>query len=109
MKSARKDSANDANAREVRLDGLLGRQVLAPNNQAVGHLEEFRAATQGNALAITEYVIGMAGLLERLGVTVKLLLGKRTGGYIARWDQVDISDPLHPRLTGPVSELRRED
>ena len=43
MKSTEKDSADDVTAREVRLDSLLGRQVLAPNNQRVGRLEEFRA------------------------------------------------------------------
>ncbi len=103
------DSSNDAKPREVRLDRLLGRQVLAPNNQPVGRLEEFRAEKQGNGLIITEYLIGMAGLAERLGVTVKLLVGKSTGGYVARWDQLDISDPYHPRLTCPVSELRRNE
>ena len=109
MKSTGKDSANNAKPGEVRLDRLLGRQVLAPNNQPVGRLEEFRAEKRGNGLIITEYVIGMAGLVERLGVTVKLLFGKSRGGYVARWDQLDISDPLHPRLTCPASELRKEE
>ena len=108
MNNAEKDSANDVKPREVRLDCLLGRQVLAPNNQPVGHLEEFRAEKRGNGLLVTEYVIGVAGLVERLGVAVKLLFGRRGGGYIARWDQLDISDPMHPRLTCPASELRRE-
>jgi hypothetical protein len=109
MKSPEKDSANDVKAPEVRLDRLLGRQVLGPNNQRVGHLEEFRAEERGNGLIITEYVIGMAGLAERLGVTIKLLFGRSTGGYVARWDQLDISDPLHPRLTCPESELRKQE
>jgi hypothetical protein len=101
------DSSNDAKSPEVRLDRLLGRQVLGPNNQHVGHLEEFRVEKRGSGYVITEYVIGVAGLRERLGVAVKLLVGKRGGGYTARWDQLDISDPLRPRLTCPVSELRR--
>lgn len=92
----------------MRVDRLLGREVLAPNNQPIGRLEEFRAEKRGNGLVITEYVIGMAGLRERLGVSLKLLFGKSTGGYVARWDQLDISDPLHPRLTCPASELRKE-
>jgi hypothetical protein len=108
MNTTRKDSANDLAAGETRLDRLLGRQVLAPNNQPVGHLEEFRAEKRGNGILITEYVIGVAGLIERLGVAVRLLFGKGGGGYIARWDQLDISDPMHPRLTCPASELRKE-
>lgn len=107
MSSPEPDSSNDVKSREVRLDRLLGRQVLAPNNQPVGHLEEFRVEKRGSGYVITEYVIGVAGLVERLGVAVKLLVGKAGGGYAARWDQLDISDPLRPRLTCPVSELRR--
>ena len=107
MSRTEKDSSNDVTSHEVRLDRLLGRQVLAPNNQHVGHLEEFRAEQRGNGFVITEYFIGIAGIVERLGVAVKLLVGKGGGGYVARWDQLDISDPLHPRLTCPVSELRR--
>jgi hypothetical protein len=56
-------------------------------------------------LVVTEYVIGASGLLERLGVAAKLLFGRRGGGYAARWDQVDISDPERPRLTCPIEEL----
>lgn len=108
MNGTNKDSANDLKPGEVRLDRLLGRQVLGQNNRPVGHLEEFRAEKRGNGLVITEYVIGVAGLAERLGVAVKLLFGKHGGGYTARWDQLDISDPKRPRLTCPVSELRNQ-
>jgi hypothetical protein len=92
---------------ELRLDRLLGRQVLAANNQPVGRLEEFRAEKQGRDLVITGYVIGGAGLFERLHVGVKLLFGGHTGGYVARWDQLDISDPEYPRLTCQVQELEK--
>ena len=102
-----RDSSNDTGTREVRLGSVLGRRVLAPNNQSVGHLEEFRVEKRGADLVITAYVIGVVGLIERLGVTVKLLVGKRGGGYVARWDQLDVSDPLRPRLTCPISELER--
>lgn len=107
MKTNAKDSANDVKPREVHLDQLLGRQVFAPNNQRIGHLEEFRVEKRGNGYVVTEYVIGVAGLVERLGVA--LLFGKRRAGYVARWDQVDVSDPVHPRLTCPASELRKEE
>lgn len=108
MNSSGRDSSNDTYPREVRLDRLLGRRVLAPNNQPIGRLEEFRVEKRGSGLVITEYVIGAAGLAERMGVTIKLLFGRRAGGYTARWDQLDISDPARPRLTCPASELRKE-
>ena len=102
------DSADDTNARELRLDRLVGRQVLTVNNKPMGRLEEFRAEKHGRGLTIGEYVIGAAGLFERLGMGVNMLLGRRAGGYVARWDQLDISDPERPRLTCGIEELRRE-
>ena len=58
---------------------------------------------------ISEYVVGTAGLMERLGLGVRLILGfKRPGGYVVRWDQLDLSDPDRPRLTCSVEDLRRE-
>jgi hypothetical protein len=107
MKATPTDSAIDAGDRELRLDRLLGRPVLTRNNQSVGRLEEFRAETHGRDWAIMEYVIGAAGLMERLGVGFNLLFGKAGAGYVARWDQLDISDPERPRLTCGVEELRR--
>ena len=96
-----------ARTREVRLDGLLGRQVMGANNRSVGRIEEFRAETRGTRYVVSEYAIGVGGLMERLGVGVKALFGGHGGGYLARWDQIDISDPDHPRLTCPVADLRK--
>jgi hypothetical protein len=100
--------ARDAgNRRELRLDRLLGRPVVGRDNRRVGRIEEFRAEQRGAHLEIVEYVLGVAGLLERLGVGLKLLVGRQGGGYVARWDQIDITDPTRPRLTCGVEELRR--
>jgi hypothetical protein len=93
-------------SREVRLDRLLGRQVLARNNQPMGRLEEFHAEKRGGGCVVVGFAIGVAGLVERLGLGVKLLFGARGGGYVARWDQIDLSDPEHPRLTCEVEELQ---
>jgi hypothetical protein len=106
MKAASPRPARETN-HEVRLEELLGRQVLAANNQALGRLEEVRAERQGNRYVVIEYVIGVLGLFERLGIGFKLLFGGRGGGYVARWDQLDISDSEHPRLTCRIEELRR--
>ena len=93
---------------ELRLDRLLGRRVLGRNNEVVGRLEEFRAQKRGSGIIVAEFVIGKAGLVERLGVGVRLLIGRYQGhGYIARWDQLDISDADHPRLRCTLEELRK--
>ena len=101
------DRTSPSTSRTVRLDRLLGRQVFAGNNRRIGRLEECCADLRDDSCVIAEYVIGVAGLFERLGVGVKLLLGRRGGGYVARWDQLDISDPDRPRLTCALAELRR--
>jgi hypothetical protein len=102
-----KEHGSAANGRrEARLEDLLGRVVLAANNRPVGRLEEFRAEMRGHTCVVVEYVIGVTGLIERFGLGFKLVLGMPTGGHVARWDQIDISDPHRPRLTCAVSELR---
>jgi hypothetical protein len=88
------------------LDELLGRMLVAGNNRPVGRLEEFRSEQRGDYFYIVQYVIGSAGLMNRLNVGLKALFGKSAGGKVARWDQVDISDPKHPRLTCSVEELQ---
>jgi hypothetical protein len=37
---------------------------------------------------------------------VRMILGRKGGGYVARWDQIDLSDPVHPRLACSVCVLR---
>lgn len=91
---------------ELYLDRLLGRTVVAGNNRRIGRLEEFRSQQRGDYFYIVELVIGSAGLLERLNVGVKALFGMRSHGKVARWDQIDISDPERPRLTCSIDELR---
>src|SRR3954454_17741077 len=98
MKAAPPHPATSTNGHEVRLERLLGRQVLAANNHALGRLEEVRVEQVGDRYVVTEYVIGALGLLERLGIGVKLLFGGRGSGYAARWDQLDINDGEHPRI-----------
>ncbi|MCU1381434.1 MAG: hypothetical protein JWL71_131 [Acidobacteria bacterium] len=93
----------------VRLDRLLGRCVLAANNRSIGRIEEFRAEARAAGWVVTAYSIGSAGLWERLGLAVRRLSGSRGGrhGYVARWDQLDLSNPDVPRLRCRVEELER--
>ena len=62
-------------------------------------------------VVVTEFHIGSAALLERLSVLAIRLsphgASRRSWrrGYRVRWDQLDLSDPRHPRLLCPVGEL----
>jgi hypothetical protein len=93
----------------MRLDRLVGREVYTANNRRVGHIEEFRAERRGSTWIVTEFVIGAAGLLERLGLGVRLILGRKAAsGYVARWDQLDLSNPDRPKLTCSIEDLKHE-
>ena len=94
--------------RLLRLDRLVGREVYTANHRRLGRLHECRAERRGADWVVTEYVIGAAGLVERLGLGMRLVLGlERPSGYVARWDQIDVSNPDRPTLTCPVAELRQ--
>lgn len=103
-------AAGDTTPRPVEaplyVDRLLGRAVVARNNRPVGRIEEFRADIKGKACTITDVVIGAAGLAERLGVGIRLLLGFEPSGHLARWDQIDLTDVEHPRLLCALEDLR---
>src|SRR5689334_5849082 len=99
-------------ADELHLDLLLGRRVVAPNGDTVGHIEEFCAEPRGSDLVVTEYLIGTAAALERLSVSllgsgVLGLVGRRHGirGYRVPWDKLDVKDRARPRLTCAVADL----
>lgn len=93
----------------LRLDRLVGREVYTAGRRRLGRLEEFRVVRRGSTWVVAEYVIGAAGFMERLGFGVRKILGlKHPGGYVAGWDQLDLSNPDRPRLTCAVDELRRE-
>lgn len=92
----------------VRLDRLVGRTIHSVDGHRVGRLEEIRAVPSSGEWTVTEYVIGAAGLSSRLGLGLRLLIGRiARRGYIARWDQLDISHPEHPTLRCPVERLER--
>jgi len=91
--------------RELFLDEALGRQVRSRDGTNIGRLEEMRC-TGDVPYQITEYIIGLAGLFDRLHV-VRDVVGLAPRGYIATARQIDLTDPSKPLLTCHTSELRR--
>lgn len=91
-------------ARELRVEMLLGRHVVAANGRVVGRIEEIRAEPRGTGAVVTAFLIGPEAALERLSVPVLRLFG-RGGGYLARPEQLDLTDPDHPRLRVAVDAL----
>lgn len=100
-------------AKEVAFERVLGRQVRDVDGRPAGRLEEVHARRRGGELLVTEYVLGTAGLVERLslGPVLRALLGAGlyplAAQYTIAWDELDLSDPDQPRLRGRVTELER--
>jgi hypothetical protein len=93
--------------REVHLDRLVGRKVIAPDGRSVGRVQEIRVEWQGDVLVVTEYLIGTRALIERLSAGALIAHDSDIGsGYCAWWHELDLRDPTHPRLTCPVEQLR---
>jgi hypothetical protein len=92
-------------SRDIRLDELLGREVHARTGAPVGRLEELRC-TGAAPYQVTEYVIGLAGLFDRLHI-VRAVLGMKPRGFVATTGQLDLTDPAKPTLTCDLTELRR--
>jgi hypothetical protein len=88
----------------VRVELLVGRRVVGTNGKAVGRIEELRAEERDHDAVVTAVCIGPDALLERLSLPVTRLFGSG-GGYVARIDQIDLSDPHRPTLRVPVAEL----
>ena len=101
-------------ASQVHLELLVGRRVHDSSGRRLGRIEEVRAQQRGEDWVITEYLLGGGAMLERLsalhlGHAFLRLLGAYSGApeYAVRWDQMDLSDPEHPKLHCPREELKQ--
>ena len=87
------------------LDRLLGQPVRTRDGRRIGRVEEFRVRREGGGWIVEAYVLGVAGLFQRLHLGARLILGIQPRGYLARWDQVQIDRRGTLRLTCPLDEL----
>jgi hypothetical protein len=91
--------------REVRLELLIGRKVLAGDGRVLGRIEEVYAERVAEQCFVREYHVGPAALLERLAVgasefgLLRLLGARRREPLIIPADRLDLTDPAYPRLS----------
>ena len=98
---------------EIKLELLLGRQVVDADGVRIGRIEEVLAERDGDELLVTEYLIGSYGLFKRLsifhiGVGLLRYLGGRAHSATPHripWEKLDLSDEKHPRLTCTIGAL----
>ena len=97
---------------EIHLELLIGKRVFALNGRSIGRLEEVRAELNARGYCfVTEFLVGSYAFLERLAAwrmgraLMRTLHLRRKEGYRVRWEQLDLSDPKHPKLVCEVEEL----
>jgi hypothetical protein len=86
---------------EIPLDMLLGRVVRTRDGARVGRIHEIELS---ESLEVLEFLVGQQALMRRLSALG--LIRRKLKGFRIRWDQIDISDPVHPRLTCAVDQLK---
>jgi len=99
--------------RRVHVELLMGRRVVDASGKSVGHIAEILAAPDDSGnLVVREYLLRRHRLLDSFNVPgvagglVRLLGGHSAhAGVKVPWDQMDLSDPRHPKTRGAVDEL----
>jgi len=94
---------------EVYAGRLIGRHVCDAGGKRIGRVADIVAHRDGNELVFTEYLIGPHGWLERFAIHgLGLRFPSVAWRYHVKWDQMDLSDPIHPRLTCDAGDLHVE-
>ncbi len=97
---------------EVHLERLLGRRVIDVDGERIGPIEEVIAEEQDEEWVVKEYLVGRAAIFDRLsarflGQRILRFFGAKThGGFRVPWKQMDLTDPLRPRLRCARRELK---
>lgn len=98
--------------REIQLRDILGVKVVDSEGEDIGKLEEIEAERGEDSCSITSYLVEHRGLLDRLSswaVTsgMQKRLAKHSRPYRVAWNQMDLSDPHHPKTLVPKELLER--
>lgn len=97
---------------EIHVEKLLGRRVRDVDGHVIGRLEELHVELRDSEHVVTEFLIGPAAALERIGVFLSQmpyfrLLPMPKTEYCVPWELMDLSDLRHPRVRARRDELRK--
>ena len=102
--------------REIHLFEILGRKVLDADGKYAGRLEEIEAERGNDACLIKSYLVERRSLLDRLqswaitqNVRKAIPVREKSRPYRVPWDKMDLTDPAHPRILVPQSQLKRKE
>jgi sporulation protein YlmC with PRC-barrel domain len=98
---------------EINVELLLGTKVRDVDGIDVGRIEELRVERVDKACLVDAYLIGASALIERLSAwtlvrPIRRFLNSRDlySVYRVPWQDMDLSDPKHPRLRIAQRDLR---
>ncbi|HVS73345.1 MAG TPA: hypothetical protein VHQ47_18965 [Phycisphaerae bacterium] len=96
------------------LDTLLGRKVFDPDGRCAGRIEEIIAHTHDGQCEVEEFLLGTAGLFQRLSIAhvarhLLRLLGAHghPASHRVPWRELDLQDPRRPRLRCSTASLKK--
>lgn len=89
--------------RELHAEHLIGRRVHDVDGKSVGRIHELCVENADGEWVVTELHFGPAAILERMaGFVIQLpffsLIARGPKIRRARWMDLDLSDPHHPKL-----------
>jgi len=88
--------------RELHVELLCGRKVVDRNGKKVGRIEEIVAEYRGQELIVREVHVGRIGFAERFSLRAQM---RAKSPAKLRWEDIDFTDPEHPRLKLAIEEL----
>jgi sporulation protein YlmC with PRC-barrel domain len=97
---------------EINVELLIGRKVHDVDGEKVGRIEEFKVELDEESCVLDSYLIGSSALIERLAAWTlvrpisRALHGRFYSLYRVPWQDMDLSDPQHPRLRIAKRDLR---
>ena len=90
---------------ELNAELLIGKKVLDAEGENVGRIQEFRVEREEKACLVSAYLVGVSGLVDRLSAWTlvrpinKFLHSHRLYSiYQIPWQDMDLTDPRHPKL-----------
>ena len=98
---------------DISVELLLGTKVFDVDGETIGRIEELRVERDDKALLVEAYLIGTSALIERLSAwtlvrPIQRFLNSRKLYPLYRipWQDMDLSDPKHPRVRIAKRDLR---
>ena len=99
---------------EVNVELLIGTKVRDIDGENVGRIEELRVERDGQSCLVEAYYIGASAVIQRLSAwtlvrPIRGFLSTRRlySAYQVPWQDMDLSDPHHPRLRVAKRDLKR--